>query len=44
MLYTVWAGGTEVNDCYFDNIHEVSHNAKRTLLLTGLNPNESSYK
>ena len=22
MLYTVWVGGTEVNDCYFDNIHE----------------------
>lgn len=22
MLYTVWVGGTEVNDDYFDNIHE----------------------
>ena len=22
MLYTVWVGGTEVNDYYFDNIHE----------------------
>ena len=22
MLYTVWVGGVEVNDDYFDNIHE----------------------
>ena len=22
MLYTVWVGGTEVNDHYFDDIHE----------------------
>ena len=22
MFYTVWVGGTEVNDYYFDNIHE----------------------
>ena len=22
MLYTIWIGGTEVNDYYFDNIHE----------------------
>lgn len=22
MLYTVWVGGTEVNDNYFANIHE----------------------
>ena len=22
MLYRVWVGGTEVNDHYFDNIHE----------------------
>ena len=22
MLYTVWVGGVEVNDDYYDNIHE----------------------
>ena len=22
MLYTIWVGGTEVNDNYFDNIHD----------------------
>ena len=22
MLYTVWVGGTEVNDYYFDSIHK----------------------
>ena len=28
MLYTVWVGGTEVNDNYFNNIHEAREVAR----------------